>query len=78
MLVILGFIANGRCHLRGDGVSRREGVASDAGDRKGIRVNTEAVLDGTTRTRVLPRQAATELAEERVRDALRFRRFRLM
>ena len=40
-----------------------------------IRANTEAVLDGVKRTGALPRTAATSLASERVRRAMRTRRW---
>jgi glutamate dehydrogenase (NAD(P)+) len=40
-----------------------------------IRTNTAAVLEETTRTRDLPRQAAVALAERRVRAAMSYRRW---
>ena len=40
-----------------------------------IRANTKAVLDGVKRTGALPRTAATSLASERVRRAMRTRRW---
>ncbi len=43
-----------------------------------IRANTEAVLAAAARDRVLPRAAALALAEQRVRDAMRFRRFGIL
>lgn len=43
-----------------------------------IRANTEAVLSGMRERRVLPRQAATDLAGERVRQAMGLRRFNVM
>lgn len=39
-----------------------------------IRANTKAVLERSQRERVEPRRAAIDLARERVRDAMRFRR----
>jgi glutamate dehydrogenase (NAD(P)+) len=40
-----------------------------------IRANTEAVLDEVRRTGALPRSAAVSLATERVRRAMRIRRW---
>jgi glutamate dehydrogenase (NAD(P)+) len=43
-----------------------------------IRANTEAVLNESKSRQVLPRQAAVDFAEGRVRMAMRYRRFNLM
>jgi glutamate dehydrogenase (NAD(P)+) len=43
-----------------------------------IRANTAAVLDQVRARRMLPREAAVELAARRVRDAMRVRRFSIM
>jgi glutamate dehydrogenase (NAD(P)+) len=51
-----------------------EGAALAFIDEK-IRANTKAVLDEVRRSRLLPRAAATSLAKERVRRAMRTRRW---
>jgi len=43
-----------------------------------IRANTEAVLESAKQHRILPREAAVELASERVRAAMATRRFHIM
>jgi len=43
-----------------------------------IRANTEAVLNESKARQVLPRQAAVDLAEGRVKEAMGFRRFNVM
>jgi glutamate dehydrogenase (NAD(P)+) len=43
-----------------------------------VRANTEAVLTAAKSRGVLPREAALELAERRVRDAMRYRRFAIL
>ena len=42
-----------------------------------LRRNTEQVLESAKRRLILPRQAAIEMAEQRVRKAMSFRRFPL-
>jgi len=50
-------------------------IAAFAAIEERIRANTEAVLDASRRRGVRPREAATELATERVRRAMQTRRF---
>jgi glutamate dehydrogenase (NAD(P)+) len=45
--------------------------------REKVRRNTQLVLEDAARRQILPRQAAVELAEARVRKAMGFRRYSL-
>ena len=57
------------------GASKDAAFAAIAGR---VRANTEAVLTAAKSRGVLPREAALELAERRVRDAMRYRRFAIL
>jgi hypothetical protein len=65
-----------RSDLRGGGISRRgtESAPLALIDEK-IRSNTEAMLDEVRRADALPRTAALSLTTERVRRAMRTRRW---
>ena len=51
-----------------------ESVAMEAIEEK-LRRNTRLVLDEVRRRRVLPREAAIDIAAQRVRKAMSFRRW---
>ena len=79
VLVIPDFVANAGgvicAAMEYHGATR--GAAFEAIAEK-IRANTEAVLNESKGRQVLPRQAAVDLAEGRVRKAMLYRRFNLM
>jgi glutamate dehydrogenase (NAD(P)+) len=79
VLVLPDFIANAGgvicAALEYGGATR--GQAFQAIEEK-IRANTAAVLDAVARRRVPPRAAAVDLAVERVRAAMKTRRFNIM
>jgi glutamate dehydrogenase (NAD(P)+) len=76
VLVIPDFIANAGgvicAAMEYLGATR---TAAFAAIEERIRANTAAVLARATTRRILPRQAALELAAGRVREAMRYRRF---
>jgi glutamate dehydrogenase/leucine dehydrogenase len=74
VLVVPDFIANAGGVICA-AVEYHGGAESDAFERiaENIRRNTRAVLERSRDEKVLPRQAAVELATERVRTAMKFR-----
>jgi glutamate dehydrogenase (NAD(P)+) len=53
-----------------------EGAAMQAIEEK-LRRNTRQVLEDAARRKVLPRQAAVDMAVERVKKAMQYRRYSL-